>query len=291
MIGIEQCGPSVARWRARQVFSRSWPGALRLAVPIVLLVTVSGCSSLIELPGSGPAPRIYDLSLTSVPESVSTPGGSSSGWRLHVDEPDAPRALNTDKVVLRKSGVELQYYKDARWSDRAPSLVQRLLVDALDRTGAAEIASADPTIARGRYSVKGYLRSFEAQYGSGAAPRVVVRLKLVMADQLSGAILSVQSFESSAQSQADEMRSIVEAMNEAANAVVADATPWMIAVMNKAVSNGSAAASVGSPGRSPSTPGPGAARPADRDRIPGAGAATEPDGSVSNEVSFSDGPE
>lgn len=204
-------------------------GAARLAVAIGAALCVAGCGTLVELPGSGPAPRIFDLSVTAKPALASAEGK----WRLFVDEPDAPRALDTDKVVLRRSGVELQYYKGARWSDRAPKLLQAMLVEALDGSGAPELVSGDAAIARSRYVLKGNLRSFEAQYDSGGAPLVVVRLKLMLSDQLSGKLISVRSFESSTQASADRLSDIVRAMNVSANAVVTEAAPWIIAAMSE----------------------------------------------------------
>lgn len=203
-------------------------GRLRSAVAMCICISLAGCGGLVELPGSGPAPRIFDLSVTDKTPLAVVDGG----WRLFVDEPDAPRALDTDKVVLRMSGVELQYYKGARWSDRAPKLLQAMLVEALDASGAPELVSGDAAIARSRYVLKGNVRSFEAQYDNGGAPRVVVRLKLMLSDQLSGKLISVRSFESSTSAQADRLSDIVGAMNASANAVVAEATPWIIAAMS-----------------------------------------------------------
>ena len=205
------------------------PGLVRLAAVFFAVSWVAGCGGLVELPGSGPAPRIFDLSVTGAPAFAAADGG----WRLFVDVPDAPRALDTDKVVLRTSGVELQYYKGARWSDRAPKLLQAMLVEALDASGAPELVSGDAAIARSRYVLKGNVRSFEAQYDQSGAPRIVVRLKLMLSDQLSGQLISVRSFESSTQAQADRLSDIVGAMNVSANNVVAEAASWIIAAMSE----------------------------------------------------------
>lgn len=204
---------------------------------------VSGCSNLIELPGQGPAPHVFDLMVQSdALERRSEP----AGWRVHIAVPDAPHALDTDRVIVRKSEVELQFYKDARWSDRAPQLVQTLLVDALDDTGAAEIVSGNVSIARSRYVVKGYLRNFEAQYNSNSSdPQIVVRLKLFIVDQVTGDILRVRSFDSEAAASSDSMNVIARTMNGAMGDIVSEAVPWIITVLDEAHEKIEAARRVG----------------------------------------------
>lgn len=55
------------------------------------------------------------FSLTASPEVT---GPSAKNRQILVPEPTALKALDSEQVVIRLSGVEIQYLSKARWSDQ-----------------------------------------------------------------------------------------------------------------------------------------------------------------------------
>ena len=196
---------------------------------------ISACGSLLDLPGQGPAPQLYDLS------ALETMGAEQQmgTLRLVVEEPDAPRAIDNDLIALYSSPVEIKYYKDARWSDRVPRMVQTLLLDSFDSTGSFEFVGRDAAGLSAPYSLKGILAGFHTTY-AGRRPTAVVKLKLSVIDRGKGQILAARIFESRSEAQADSVRPVVLAFNEAVHQILNDAVPWALGVLNvdQAKSNG-----------------------------------------------------
>lgn len=188
---------------------------------------VSACGSLLGLPGQGPAPQLYNLSAL---ESVAADQQMGT-LRLVVEEPDAPRAIDSDRIALHPSQVEIKYYKNAKWSDRAPRLVQTLLVESFDNTGSFEFVGRDAAGLTTPYLLKSSLSDFHTIY-DGRRPTAVVKLKLSIIDRGKGRILAARIFESRSNAQADSIRPVVLAFDAAVNQILKDAVPWTLGVLN-----------------------------------------------------------
>jgi len=97
---------------------------LRLAA-LALAPTVAGCSSLI--PGSGTPPQVYVL----MRKTTFPPDLPSISRQLLVSTPVAPAEIDTTRVALTRSPTTIDYFANAAWSDRAPAMVQSLLIRGL----------------------------------------------------------------------------------------------------------------------------------------------------------------
>jgi cholesterol transport system auxiliary component len=143
-------------------------------VRILLLLSVialSGCASL--LGGGGPAPDLYTLSpatrfhdeLPRVP------------WHLMIEEPSAVGGLEANRIAVQRTPNEVKYFADVRWVERAPRMVQGLLVESFERADA--VASVDRYTVGPRvdYVLKSELRDFQAElFENVGTPTVHVRL-------------------------------------------------------------------------------------------------------------------
>ena len=195
---------------------------MRLAIVMIAPIVLSGCGGLIDLPGSEDAPQVYQL--TAPAEFDKT--YEKTNWRILVDEPDASRSIDTDRIALRPSEVELSYYSKARWADRAPRMVQNLLIQSLAGTDALEFAGRGPSGMNAQYLLSGTLQSFNANYDSGDVV-VFVSLQLNLIDQRTGDILKSGTFASSVNSDRDQVKSVVLAFNEATQDVMSQAVDWI----------------------------------------------------------------
>ncbi len=98
-------------------------GLIRACSAFLLAAALSACA--------GKANNdTYSLSSSPVIE-----GPSSSRKQILVPEPTALKALDSDQVVIRLSGSEIQYLAKSQWSDRLPKMVQAKLVQAFENTG------------------------------------------------------------------------------------------------------------------------------------------------------------
>jgi len=183
-------------------------------------LVAAGCGSLIG--PSNPPAKIYRLN----PETTAQPVGTAVTWQLAVARPDASRTLDSDRMALLRGSV-MDYYADAQWNDSVPRLVQSLLVEAFDRSGRVQAATADSNV-RADLILTTELRDFEAQYDSAnAAPTVVIDIQAKLLDPRGQVIASLDSRQTARASQ-DSVGSVVDAFNQAMAAALAQIVGWTL---------------------------------------------------------------
>ena len=95
---------------------------------VALLGLVSAC--LLELPGKGTPPRMYVLT----PKSTFSDTLPRVDWQLLVELPQAQAGINTARIALRDSPIELRYFELSNWTDLAPRMIQTLIVESFENS-------------------------------------------------------------------------------------------------------------------------------------------------------------
>ena len=123
------------------------------------------------LPGGGRS-HARSGSRRNTPSPTTCP---SVTWALAVAEPSAERTLDTNRIAVVTGGINVDYVALAFWIDRAPSMLQTLMVQSFRNSG--QIAQVGMTRDRLRpeFLLTSDLRAF--QLNRGAEPDLVrVRL-------------------------------------------------------------------------------------------------------------------
>ncbi len=111
-------------------------------------------------------------------------------------EPTALKALDSDQVVIRLSGSELQYLSKAQWSDRLPRMVQAKLVQAFENTGkVAGVGKPGEGLAID-YQVISEIRSFEIS--TEGADTAVVEIFAKIVNDRNGTVRAQKAFRATA---------------------------------------------------------------------------------------------
>lgn len=101
----------------------------RRIVLLGLLATLPGCATLAALNNaSRPMPT---FELTPVPGRT----GRRRTLSLVVPRPNAPAAIDTDRILVKPDPLAVAYLPDAHWSDDAPVLLQSLVIRSIAGTG------------------------------------------------------------------------------------------------------------------------------------------------------------
>jgi len=201
--------------RGRQVLLR----ALALAMTVLL----AGCGSLI--PGGGPPPQLYRLTPKSTfPDQLPTVHS-----QLVIDEPLASGGLDTTRIALRPNQTEMQYYAGARWTARAPSMIQTLLVESFENSGHIVAVGRQVIGLRSDYNLLTELREFQADYyRGGATPDVWVRINAKIVRQPRQNIIASKSFERTVQAKGTDLPSVIEAFDESLGKVLKRIVDWSL---------------------------------------------------------------
>ena len=173
--------------------------------------------------GSGPTPDTYDLK--SLTGEVSAP---RKNRQVLVTEPTAVKALNSDQVVVRLGGAEIQYLAKAQWADRLPRLVQARLVEALENTGKlAGVGTPGQGLAIDDQIVSD-IRSFEIVTNGASRARVEISVKLL--NDRNGTIRAQRTFSAEAPAGSGNP-AFIKALDVAFASVTNDIVAWVLKLL------------------------------------------------------------
>ena len=188
------------------------------------LLAAGGCA----LPGSTPPPQLYVLS----PKSTFANGLPASTAQLVVDEPFAAAGLDTARIALAPDSYRLEYFADAAWSDRAPAMVQTLIVESFENTGKIVAISRESVDLRADFILKTEMREFQATLRGDDLPpevKVQVNAKLVVMPQR--LILANNTFQSVETATTRDLEAVVSAFDIALGHVLKDLVEWTLQTM------------------------------------------------------------
>lgn len=191
----------------------------------LVVVALAGCEGGL-LPGlTGPAPDLYTLT----PKSTFDAALPRADWQLVVEEPVAAGGLNTTRIALRSRPIELKYFAGAQWTERAPRMVQTLLVESFENSGKIVSVGRQAIGLRSDFNLKGELREFQAEYAAaGAAPIVRVRLNAKIVKQPRRVITASENFEATAQANSTAMIDVIDAFDVALGKVLRHIVEWSL---------------------------------------------------------------
>lgn len=193
--------------------------SMRLALALAATLALGGCSLL----GSEP-PQLFDLS----PKNTFDGSAPSVDWQLVVEEPTTPNAINTDRIAIRPVQLEIQYFPGVKWTDRAPALVQTLMVESFENSGKIVGVGRRSIGLTGDYILTSELREFEAIADGAGHTNVAVRLVLKLVRQSSGGIIASTTASASVQAASDNVADVVVAFDNALGKVLKQSVGWVL---------------------------------------------------------------
>ena len=182
---------------------------------------LTGCS-LLQI--AGPPPQLYTLS----PKSTFDPDLPRVTWQLLVQTPSAPAGLNSVRIALRETPFTLNYYADVAWTDRAPQMVQTLLLESFENSG--DIISVDRQAIglRANYILLPEMREFQAEYLDPGPPKANVSMAVRLVRMPDQVIIAAANFAYVATAQDERFVSIMRALDEALGTVMRDIVEWTL---------------------------------------------------------------
>lgn len=189
-------------------------GLVRACFAFLLLAALSACA--------GKANNdTYSLSSSPVIE-----GPSSSRKQILVPEPTALKALDSDQVVIRLSGSEIQYLAKSQWSDRLPKMVQAKLVQAFENTGKIGGVGKPGEGLAIDYQVITEIRSFEIS--TAGADTAVVEIFAKILNDRNGTVGAQKAFRATVPVRGSGAPAFVAALDGAFAQVAGEIVGWTL---------------------------------------------------------------
>ena len=183
------------------------------------MATVAAC----QLPGQGPPPRQFRLTpKTTFPEDL-----PKVRWSLLVDRPTIEPLIDSARIV-RTSGVEVEYYADAIWVDEPAALIEPLIIQSFQNSGAIGVAASRRTDMRADFMLQTNIAAFQAQQPTSGPPeaRVVISARLMSMPKRK--VVGTTEIGRSAPAQARDLPSIAAAFDDALGKVLKRLVAWTL---------------------------------------------------------------
>jgi cholesterol transport system auxiliary component len=178
--------------------------------------------------GAGPPPDLYVLSPKSTfPEDLPT-----VDWQLVVEEPSTAKGIDTDRIAIAPQPLEVKYLAGSRWADRAPRMIQQLLIQSFENSQKIVSVGRQSIGLRSDFLLKIELREFQAEKNAEGGTEVRVRLNLKLVRPAVGMIVASQSFESVKPASSERVPDVVEAFDSAVGAVMKRSVAWTLKAGN-----------------------------------------------------------
>tara|TARA_R110002074_G_scaffold154434_1_gene309999 strand:+ start:1171 stop:1920 length:750 start_codon:yes stop_codon:yes gene_type:complete len=189
-------------------------------------LALSACQSLI--PGQGPPPRLFRLTPKSAYE-----GAPTVDWQLVVEPPTAQASIDSPRIGLMLTPLRFDYYAQANWVDRAPLMVQSLIVESFDNSKAIVGVGREAIGLRPDYILKSELREFQAEVeGGNHVVHVALNVKLVQMPERR--IVASTEFEHQLPASPNDLESVILAFDEALGKVLKRVVLWTLEAGEKA---------------------------------------------------------
>ncbi len=186
---------------------------------LAVLLALSGCN-LLGLQRS-------ELNYRGIELRAAPASGAAVTWQLLVDEPDAPDQLSGPRIVYAPGDGSYGVYAGVRWTDRAPELLQSLLVRGFeDSTRIVGVGRTSSSVA-GDFVLLSDLRAFQAEIVDGA-PRVRVELSARLLRASSNQAVAARVFARELPLPGRDVESAIAGFEEALNALVPEVVAWTL---------------------------------------------------------------
>ena len=193
---------------------------------------VSGCAGISSLNSAATPVELYLLT----PKSTFDASLPRIREQIVVQEPTATAVVATDRITVQPTPLRVQYLPEARWIDRAPLIVQTLLIESFENSGRVPAVGRSQVGLRADYLIVTDIREFQAEVIPSTDPavpdagvlQVHVRLNIKVVDADLDRIVGSRSFEEIELSASDEPEEIVAAFDEALGDAMRDAVEWSV---------------------------------------------------------------
>ena len=208
------------------IMTASFARFCRAAFLVMSVASVTGCAGLQTLTSVTEPTDLYDLT----PKSTYAADLPAISAQIVIEEPTAASSVNTDRIAIKPNPYQVQYFPQARWVDRAPLLVQTMLVESFENTGKVDAVGRQAIGLSADFTLLTDLREFQATSSDDAkdAFSVIVQLNMKIVQEPLGLIVASRSFVREVPANSGDMLAVVAAFDEALGKTMGQTVDWAV---------------------------------------------------------------
>jgi cholesterol transport system auxiliary component len=174
--------------------------------------------------GGGPPPPQFTLS----PVTGFPPGQRPVRWSLVVDEPTAPRQIDTSRIAVMNGPFQVKYYADVEWTDTAPSMVQLLLLQSFQNTGRLPVVAPTRQTLAADFLLLSTLRKFQVDRDAAGTPQAEATLETTLMRMPRREPVATARFERATPLAGDSIDAVTAAFNASLGEVMRRVVEWTL---------------------------------------------------------------
>ncbi|TCL01357.1 cholesterol transport system auxiliary component [Shimia isoporae] len=191
-------------------------------------LVLSGCAGLGTINRAAQPTDLFALT----PKSTFDSGLPRLRQQIVIEEPTATAAVDTDQIAVHPTPLQVEYLPRVRWVDRAPLIVQALLIESFENSGKVAAVGRSTVGLRPDYIIVTDVREFQANLPNSEDKdgplEIHVRLNLKIIDSFSDHIIGSNSFGEVVLTQSDETLDIAQAFDTALGRAMRKSVEWSI---------------------------------------------------------------
>lgn len=204
------------------------PPFFRFLLVCGAVALLQGCAGLGQLQRVATPNELYALT----PKSTFSSDLPRLDQQIVVEEPSATAAVSTDQIAVQPTPLRVQYLPQVRWVDRAPLIVQALLIESFENSNRVPAVGSSLIGLRADYYIATDIREFQAFLPPDAGPdaplQIHVRLNIKLIDADEDRIIGSRSFSEVVPSATDDPADVASSFDEALGDAMRDAVEWSI---------------------------------------------------------------
>jgi len=204
---------------------------LQIAASMAVMTVVSGCAGLSTISAATRPNDLYALT----PKSTFDPNLPRLRSQILVEIPTATATVDTDRIAVQPNPYQVEYLGRARWVERAPLIVQALLIESYENSGKVGAVGRSAVGINPDFVIVSDLREFQAFVPEIDAPdaplEVVVRVNIKIVDNFEDRIVGSSSFEAMSPAATDDPLDLAKAFDEALGRTMRKCVEWSIRTM------------------------------------------------------------
>lgn len=201
----------------------------RALAGLLLLGLLPACGPLVNLQ-SGPTSSYYTLT----PAGTAAKDLKTLPANILVERPEAMGDLDTSRIALSPSPLELRYFAKVRWIDRAPKMMQNLLVTSLENANMFKSVGTETMGLPADYRLKLGLRAMQAEYAEpDGIPTIRVSLSVKLMQKSPLGLVASKIITAEVPARKNKMPEIMKAFDEATSKLLTETVEWTIAAANQ----------------------------------------------------------
>jgi cholesterol transport system auxiliary component len=200
----------------------------------VALASLAGCGAFSAVSGATEELDAYTPG-PLIPEQRT----AGVAGHLIVEEPTAPGAIATDRILIKPNRIQAQYLSGARWIDPAPVLIQTLLLQSLENSGGFRLVGRQAMGLMPDYTLMTEIRDFQAEAApadEGRDLNVRIALTLTLIRETDRSILATRRVESVVATPSSDPVPLVSAFDAALSSALLEVITWTIASVRRGAS-------------------------------------------------------